>query len=81
MYPTYHCSPPVSKHTKAYLILDSFENGIDGGVSTCDNRYHSDETLVVALSTGWFNNGGMCLKNITNSGIMGAVWWPWWWIV
>ncbi|TKY65471.1 Ripening-related protein 3 [Spatholobus suberectus] len=31
MYTTYECSPPVSSHTKAYLTLNSFEKGGDGG--------------------------------------------------
>ncbi|KAJ1408593.1 RlpA-like domain superfamily [Sesbania bispinosa] len=68
MYPTYNCSPPVSSHTKALLTLDSFQKGGDGnGPSKCDNQFHSDKTLVVALSTGWFNNKSRCLHNITIS--------------
>ncbi|KAK9273893.1 hypothetical protein L1049_018705 [Liquidambar formosana] len=31
------------------------------------HRYHSDNTPVVALSTGWFNKKGRCLNNITIS--------------
>ncbi|RVW30641.1 putative ripening-related protein 1 [Vitis vinifera] len=30
-----------------------------------DNHYHSDDTPVVALSTGWYNKGSRCLNNIT----------------
>ncbi|KAL5565641.1 hypothetical protein UlMin_028805 [Ulmus minor] len=68
-YNIYKCSPPVSKHTKAYLTLNSFEKGGDGdGPSKCDNSYHLDDTPVVALSTGWFNNESRCLKNITING-------------
>lgn len=68
-YQTYKCSPPVSSHTKAYLTLNSFEKGGDGnGPSTCDNKYYSDDTPVVALSTGWFNTKRRCLHNITISG-------------
>ncbi|KAI4978618.1 hypothetical protein ZWY2020_015371 [Hordeum vulgare] len=56
-YPQYHCSPPVTATTKAVLTLNSFEKGKDGGgPSECDNAYHSDEEMVVALSTGWFKN-------------------------
>ncbi|KAK7842193.1 kiwellin [Quercus suber] len=41
---------------KARLTINSFKKGGDGGgPSECDNRYHSDDTPVVALSTGWFN--------------------------
>ncbi|ONI23046.1 hypothetical protein PRUPE_2G166800 [Prunus persica] len=68
MYPTYTCSPPLSESTKAYLTLNSFEAGGDGGgPSECDNKYHNDNTPVVALSTGWYNNGGRCHNNITIS--------------
>ncbi|XP_077242893.1 kiwellin-1-like [Tasmannia lanceolata] len=69
LYTTYTCSPPVSAHTKAVLTINSFEKGGDGGgPSECDNRYHSDDTPVVALSTGWFNKRKRCFDNITISG-------------
>jgi len=65
-YPTFQCSPPVTHHTKAILTLNSFEKGGDGGgPSECDNKFHSDNTPVVALSTGWFNNKKRCHQNIT----------------
>ncbi|KAF8380266.1 hypothetical protein HHK36_027750 [Tetracentron sinense] len=68
LYTTYKCSPPVSQRTKAVLTINSFEKGGDGGgPSECDNQYHSDDTPVVALSTGWFNNQRRCLNNITIS--------------
>ncbi|KAK2988382.1 hypothetical protein RJ640_019264 [Escallonia rubra] len=52
-YSTYECSPSVSSNTKATLTLNSFQKGGDGGgPSECDNQYHSDDTPVVALSTG-----------------------------
>ncbi|CBI36323.3 unnamed protein product, partial [Vitis vinifera] len=66
LYTTYKCSPTVSSHTKAYLTLNGFEKDEDGGApSECDNQYHSDDTPVVALSTGWYNKGSRCLNNIT----------------
>ncbi|KAM1286642.1 hypothetical protein ACFX2J_000674 [Malus domestica] len=69
MYTTYTCSPPLTGRTKAYLTLNSFEKNGDGGSpSECDNKYHNDNTPVVALSTGWYNHGGRCHKNITISG-------------
>ncbi|CAB4300355.1 unnamed protein product [Prunus armeniaca] len=69
MYPTYTCSPPLSGSTKAYLTLNSFEkNGDGGGPSECDNQYHNDNTPVVALSTGWYNNGGRCHNHIRING-------------
>ncbi|KAK9273062.1 hypothetical protein L1049_017869 [Liquidambar formosana] len=68
LYPIYKCSPSVSSQTKAHLTINSFEKGGDGGgPSECDNQYHSDNTPVVALSTGWFNKKGRCLNNITIS--------------
>ncbi|KAK9273132.1 hypothetical protein L1049_017939 [Liquidambar formosana] len=68
LYTTYTCSPSVSSQTKAHLTINSFEKGGDGGgPSECDNQYHSDNTPVVALSTGWFNKKGRCLHNITIS--------------
>ncbi|KAA8520621.1 hypothetical protein F0562_014877 [Nyssa sinensis] len=68
LYTTYKCSPQVSTHTKAVLTLNSFQKGGDGGgPSECDNKYHSDDIPVVALSTGWYNKGGRCLNNITIS--------------
>ncbi|KAI4978615.1 hypothetical protein ZWY2020_015368 [Hordeum vulgare] len=53
--------PPLLATTKAVLTLNSFEKGKDGGgPSECDNAYHSDEEMVVALSTGWFKNMARC---------------------
>ncbi|KAG9452636.1 hypothetical protein H6P81_005540 [Aristolochia fimbriata] len=64
-YTTYKCSPPVTRHTKAILTLNSFEKGGDGGApAACDGKYHSDRTPVVALSTGWFNKGKRCHNKI-----------------
>ena len=66
LYTIYKCSPQASGHTKAKLTINSFEKGGDGGgPSECDNQYHSDDTPVVALSTGWFNNKQRCLNFIT----------------
>ncbi|XP_074564995.1 kiwellin-1-like [Curcuma longa] len=57
-YPQYHCSRQVTGSTGAKLTLNSFEEGGDGGGrSTCDDRYHSDEEMIVALSTGWYDGG------------------------
>ncbi|KAK6804523.1 hypothetical protein RDI58_002307 [Solanum bulbocastanum] len=68
MYTTYTCSPPVTGNTKAVLTLNSFQKGGDGGgPSECDNQYHSDDTPVVALSTGWYSGGDRCLNYITIS--------------
>ncbi|KAF6983596.1 hypothetical protein CFC21_001756 [Triticum aestivum] len=54
----------------------SFEKGKDsGGSSECDNAYHSDKEMVVALSTGWFKNMahcGHCIKITTNGNFVYA---------
>ncbi|KAJ0053641.1 hypothetical protein Pint_00406 [Pistacia integerrima] len=66
-YTTYKCSPTTSSsgRTKATLTINSFEeHGDGGGKSECDNKYHSDDDPVVALSTGWYNKGSRCLKYI-----------------
>nr|XP_033513026.1 putative ripening-related protein 1 [Nicotiana tomentosiformis] len=68
MYTTYKCSPPVTGNTKAVLTLNSFQKGGDGGgPSEFDNQYHSDDTPVVTLSTGWYSGGDRCLNYITVS--------------
>ncbi|KAJ0483869.1 putative RlpA-like domain superfamily, kiwellin [Helianthus annuus] len=50
---------------KATMTINSFEKGGDGGgPSECDGQYHSDNTLIVALSTRWYNHGQRCHKFI-----------------
>uniref|UniRef100_J3N3M5 Uncharacterized protein n=1 Tax=Oryza brachyantha TaxID=4533 RepID=J3N3M5_ORYBR len=47
------------------LTLNSFEKGRDGrGPSECDNAYHSDGEMVVALSTGWFAGTARCGRRV-----------------
>ncbi|XXG63922.1 hypothetical protein AAC387_Pa05g2006 [Persea americana] len=47
------------------MTINSFAQGGDGGgPSECDSKYHSDNELVVALSTGWYNDRSRCLNNI-----------------
>ncbi|KAF7068148.1 hypothetical protein CFC21_073925 [Triticum aestivum] len=70
-YPQFRCSPPVSADTPAILTLNSFARGGDGGgKSFCDNRFHKDTELVVALSTGWLRLDGKrrCNKMIRING-------------
>jgi len=65
LYPKYQCSPPVTKSTRAVMTLNNFEEGGDGGdPSECDGKYHYNTERVVALSTGWYNHGKRCGKNI-----------------
>ncbi|KAE8660471.1 Kiwellin [Hibiscus syriacus] len=70
-YDLYDCSSPVSRHTKANLTLQSFDHaGDEGQPAECDLKYHDDDELIVALSTGWFDHKGRCSKfiNIRDSG-------------
>ena len=60
-YPQYTCSPPVTSSTQASLTLNDFSEGGDGGgPSQCDEKYHDNSERVVALSTGWYNEGSRC---------------------
>lgn len=64
-YPTYMCSPPVTSSTLAKLTNNDFSEGGDGGApSECDESYHSNSEMIVALSTGWYNGGSRCGKMI-----------------
>ncbi|XP_039138964.1 putative ripening-related protein 1 [Dioscorea cayenensis subsp. rotundata] len=64
-YPQFKCSPPVTDKTRATMTINSFDEGGDGGgESACDSRFHSDKELVVALSSGWFDDGSRCNKKI-----------------
>ncbi|KAL6130903.1 hypothetical protein ACLB2K_069281 [Fragaria x ananassa] len=51
---------------KKTLTINSFQKGGDGGApSECNDKYHPDNTPVVALSTGWFSDRKRCLAYIT----------------
>ncbi|KAK3008021.1 LOW QUALITY PROTEIN: hypothetical protein RJ639_014488, partial [Escallonia herrerae] len=61
-YTTYECSP---SQYKGNTPTEQFQKGgYGGGLSECDNQYHSDDTPVVALSTGWYSGGGRCHNHI-----------------
>ncbi|XP_078160958.1 putative ripening-related protein 1 [Carex rostrata] len=69
LYPQYNNSPPVTRYTHAVMTLNSFEAGGDGGgPSECDNKFHNDTELIVALSSGWFAKKSRCLKHIKING-------------
>uniref|UniRef100_A0A103XI24 Barwin-like endoglucanase n=1 Tax=Cynara cardunculus var. scolymus TaxID=59895 RepID=A0A103XI24_CYNCS len=58
-------SPLVVGNTNSIMTINSFEKGGDGGQpSECDGKYHSDDTLIVALSSKWYNHGQRCFKLI-----------------
>ncbi|CAH1412049.1 unnamed protein product [Lactuca virosa] len=51
-------SPLDSGGTPAIMTINSFEKDGDvGGPSECDGEYHSNNFLIVALSTRWYNKG------------------------
>nr|GEZ48620.1 hypothetical protein [Tanacetum cinerariifolium] len=53
--------------------LDCYVQGDDGDPSECDKHYHSNDTPVVTLSTGWYKGGDRCHKYITINGNMRSV--------
>lgn len=64
-HPRYKCSPPVTRSTRAILTNYEFSNdGDDGGPSECDGKFHRNSEVIVALSTGWYNEGSRCGKKI-----------------
>ncbi|KAF5815959.1 putative RlpA-like domain superfamily, kiwellin [Helianthus annuus] len=55
----------ASTNTNAVMTLNNFEKGGDGGgPSECDGEYHSNNLLIVALSSRWYNHGQRCLNYI-----------------
>ena len=63
-YSTYKCSPPVIySHTKAFLTFNVFEESGDYP-PYCDEKFHPNDARAIALSTGWYDNAGRCLKHI-----------------
>ncbi|XP_021604262.1 kiwellin-1-like [Manihot esculenta] len=64
----------LSAVRQATLTTNNFEEGGEGGaLSKCYGKYHSDNTPVVALSTGWFNNKKRCHNYITIRGTRTSV--------
>lgn len=64
-YRQYRCSPPVTAATKAHMTIYDFSEGGDSvAPSKCDGEYHSDHEMVVALSTGWYEDGSRCGKSV-----------------
>ncbi|KAJ8511888.1 hypothetical protein OPV22_002322 [Ensete ventricosum] len=64
-YPRYRCSPPVTAATNAHMTIYDFSEGGDGAApSKCDGEYHSDHEMIVALSTGWYNDSSRCGKSV-----------------
>ncbi|RYQ92139.1 ripening-related protein grip22-like [Arachis ipaensis] len=59
-------SPRIEPHgTHAILTFNDFgPHGDGGGPSECDSRFHPLPQKVVALSTGWYNNGEFCGRMI-----------------
>ncbi|KAL8259901.1 hypothetical protein R6Q59_027854 [Mikania micrantha] len=47
------------------MTINGFEKKESGGgPSECDAKFHSDNTLIVALSSQWYNHGNRCFKFI-----------------
>jgi hypothetical protein len=65
--PHHHCAP--ARHggggTPAVMTVNGFQRGESGGgASACDDQFHSDGELIVALSTEWFARGRRCHRRI-----------------
>ncbi|EER91450.1 hypothetical protein BDA96_01G224700 [Sorghum bicolor] len=51
--------------TPAVMTVNGFEEGEEGGgAAACDGHFHSDDDLIVALSSQWYAGGKRCHKNI-----------------
>ncbi|XP_076903089.1 putative ripening-related protein 2 [Bidens hawaiensis] len=50
----------ASGNANAAMTLNSFEKG----PSECDGKYHSNNNLLVALSSSWYNHGQRCFDYI-----------------
>ena len=49
----------------AVMSLNGFERGEDGGPpAECDGKYHSDDDMLAALSTEWYQGGIRCFRAI-----------------
>lgn len=48
---------------QAFLTFNVFEESGDSP-PYCDEKFHPNDTPVVALSTGWYDNASRCLKHI-----------------
>jgi hypothetical protein len=62
-----HGKPAHSDHdgTPAVMTVNGFKRGEDGGGgASCDGQFHSDDDLVVALSSRWYAGGKRCGKAI-----------------
>lgn len=64
-----HGKPAHGDHdgdgTPAVMTVNGFKRGEDGGgAASCDGRFHSDDDLIVALSSRWYAGGKRCGKAI-----------------
>ncbi|KAE8800631.1 putative ripening-related protein 6 [Hordeum vulgare] len=49
----------------AVMSVNGFERGEDGGPpAECDGKYHSDNDMLAALSTEWYQGGIRCFRAI-----------------
>ena len=59
-------SPAVTAHgTRAVMTVNGFQKGeAGGGAAACDGRFHSNDDLIVALSSRWYEGGKRCQNKI-----------------
>ncbi|RCV42766.1 hypothetical protein SETIT_9G242400v2 [Setaria italica] len=49
----------------AVMTVNGFQRGESGGgPSECDGKYHDDNLMLAALSTGWYEGGIRCFRTI-----------------
>jgi hypothetical protein len=59
------CAVSRLVNVPAVMTLNGFQQGEGGGgPAACDGQYHSDEELIVSLSSEWFDGGARCGKQI-----------------
>jgi hypothetical protein len=59
------CTASLLVGVPAVMTLNGFQQGEGGGgPAACDGQYHSDEELIVSLSSEWFDGGARCGKQI-----------------
>jgi hypothetical protein len=52
-------------NVRAVMTLNGFQQGEGGGgPAACDGQFHSDDELIVSLSSEWFDGGSRCGKKI-----------------
>ncbi|XBH65717.1 hypothetical protein VPH35_119273 [Triticum aestivum] len=49
----------------AVMSVNGFQEGEEGGPARCDGQYHSDDLLLVSMTSKWYGPGLRCGKMIS----------------